>query len=147
MKTPIGCKAIALLLAAAWLCCLSARLAAAEKNPPPNVVLIISDDQGWKDIGYHDSDVLTPHLDRLAAGGVRLESHYVYPTCSPTRAALLTGINPSRFGILGPIGGKSTLALPSSTVTLAHALASRGYTTAISGKWHLGLRPQVGPRQ
>ena len=80
----------------------------------PNIVLIVSDDQGWNDIGYHNPKILTPHLDRLAATGVRLEANYVFPTCSPTRAALLTGINPSRFGIMGPIAGSSKLALPTS---------------------------------
>src|SRR3990172_6203585 len=52
----------------------------------PNVVVLIADDLGWHDIGYHDSEIRTPHLDKLAAEGARLERHYVYPTCSPTRA-------------------------------------------------------------
>ena len=63
----------------------------AEEQRPPNILLLIADDQGWRDIGYHDSDIKTPVLDKLAAGGVRLERHYVCPTCSPTRAGLLTG--------------------------------------------------------
>jgi arylsulfatase A-like enzyme len=122
--------------------------AAAEKPVDrPNILVIISDDQGWKDVGYHGSEIRTPNLDKLAATGVRLESHYVFPVCSPTRAGLLTGRNPSRFGILGAIGGRSEQALPADTVTLARALKERGYATAISGKWHLGLRPQVGPRR
>lgn len=113
----------------------------------PNIIVIISDDQGWNDMGYNDSDVMTPHLDALAKSGVRLDANYVYPVCSPTRVGLLSGRNPSRYRILGPIGGRSTKSLPVNTVTLADALKSAGYFTAISGKWHLGLRPEVGPRQ
>src|SRR5207248_9516844 len=85
----------------------------------PNILLIIADDLGWRDVGYHGSEIRTPNLDALAKGGVRLERHYVYPTCSPTRAGLLTGRNPSRFGIHAPIGGRSTDSLPKDTVTLA----------------------------
>jgi len=119
----------------------------AEKARVPNIVLILADDLGWRDIGYHDSDIKTPVLDKLARGGVRLERHYVCPTCSPTRAGLLAGRNPSRFGIHGPIDGRSTTALPKDAATLANALKSRGYVTGLFGKWHLGLRPEVGPRQ
>jgi arylsulfatase A-like enzyme len=98
-------------------------------------------------VGYHRSEIRTPNLDKLARDGVRLERHYAYPTCSPTRAGLLTGRNPSRFGIHGPIDGRSTQALPVDVTTLAAALKRRGYATAMMGKWHLGLRPEVGPRR
>ena len=57
----------------------------------PNIVVIVADDLGWADVGYHGSPIRTPNLDRLAAGGVRLEQHYVAPVCSPPRTALLTG--------------------------------------------------------
>jgi len=120
---------------------------AAEPRAAPNILVLIADDLGWRDIGYHDSDIKTPTLDKLAAAGVRLERHYVCPTCSPTRAGLLTGRNPSRFGIHGPIDGRSTDSLPTGTRTLAQTLRERGYVTALSGKWHLGLRPEVGPRR
>ncbi len=110
-------------------------------------MLLIADDLGWHDVGYHDSDIRTPNLDRLAQKGVRLERHYVCPTCSPTRAGLLTGRNPSRFGIHGPIADRSELALPTDAVTLASVLKDRGYVTALFGKWHLGLRPEAGPRR
>jgi arylsulfatase A-like enzyme len=120
---------------------------AEEPGRPPNILLLIADDLGWRDVGYHDSEIRTPHLDRLARGGVRLERHYVYPTCSPTRAGLLTGRNPSRFGIHGPIADRSKEALPRDAVTLASVLQKRDYTTALFGKWHLGLTPDVGPRK
>jgi arylsulfatase B len=119
--------------------------AAPEKRP--NVLILVADDLGWRDIGYHDSDIKTPVLDKLAAGGARLDRHYVWTTCSPTRCGLLTGQNPARFGILGPIGDRSELSLPLGTRTLAQTLKDQGYTTALFGKWHLGLRPEVGPRQ
>jgi arylsulfatase A-like enzyme len=124
-----------------------ARVGAGEAERPPNLVLLIADDLGWRDIGYHDSDIRTPVLDQLARTSLRLERHYVYPTCSPTRAALLTGRVPSRLGIYGPIDGRSTRSLPTALPTLAAVLKRRGYVTALCGKWHLGLRPEVGPRR
>jgi arylsulfatase A-like enzyme len=120
---------------------------AAEAKRRPNVLFIVADDLGWRDIGYHGSEIKTPNLDKLAKEGVRLERHYVYPSCSPTRACILTGRNASRFGIHGAIGGRSKLALSLDTLTLAGHLKANGYATAISGKWHLGLRPEVGPRK
>jgi arylsulfatase A-like enzyme len=120
---------------------------AAPARPAPNILVLIADDLGWHDVGYHGSDIKTPNLDRLAAAGVKLERHYVCPTCSPTRAGLLTGRNPSRFGIHGPIADRSTDSLPLTTPTLATALKARGYATALFGKWHLGLRPEAGPRR
>src|SRR5262245_46917435 len=120
---------------------------AEEPKRRPNILLLIADDLGWRDIGYHDSEIKTPHLDKLAKDGVRLERFYVYPTCSPTRAGLLTGRNPSRFGILAPIAGRSKPVLPAGTPTLATVLRQRGYDTALVGKWHLGLRPEAGPRR
>lgn len=118
---------------------------AAENVDRPNVLMIVTDDQGWNDIGYHNSEIITPNMDQLAKSGIRLERHYVYPTCSPTRCALLTGQCPSRFGILGPIAGKSKQAIPSDVLTLPRLLKKVNYETHISGKWHLGLRPEVGP--
>ena len=117
-----------------------------QDKHPPNILMLVADDLGWRDVGYHGSEIRTPHIDKVAAAGVRLERHYVYPTCSPTRAGLLTGRNPSRFGIHAPIAGRSEQTLPTGTPTLATVLKGRGYTTALFGKWHLGLRPEAGPR-
>ena len=72
---------------------------AAAAPAKPNIVLIISDDQGWKDVGFHGSDIKTPNFDALAAGGARLEQFYAQPMCSPTRAALMTGRYPFRYGL------------------------------------------------
>ena len=73
--------------------------AAAAGSRPPNIVFIISADQGWKDVGYHGSDIKIPNIDALAAGGARLEQFYAQPMCSPTPAALMTGRYPFRYGL------------------------------------------------
>jgi arylsulfatase A-like enzyme len=140
---------LALLLAGLYVVLVWGSLpaAAAEPTRPPNFLIVIADDLGWHDIGYHGSEIRTPHLDRLAKAGVRLERHYVYPTCSPTRAGLLTGRNPSRFGIHDAIDPQSRESLPHDTLTLARLLQSRGYATALCGKWHLTLQPENGPRR
>src|SRR5207302_7776902 len=114
-----------LLLTTAFVQATSA--VAAEQKGRPNILVLIADDLGWHDVGYHGSEIRTPHLDKLARSGVRLERHYVCPTCSPTRAGLLTGRNPSRFGIHGPIAGRSRDSLPADTRTLAGVLRTRGY--------------------
>jgi arylsulfatase A-like enzyme len=114
----------------------AAACAAAEK---PNIVFILSDDQGFADVGYRSRDAQTPHLDQLAAGGVRLEQFYVMPVCTPTRAALMTGLYPMRLGLqLGVIKPESQHGLPLPVRILPQALREAGYFTAITGKWHLG---------
>jgi hypothetical protein len=72
--------------------------ASAQGSAPPNIVYIVADDLGWKDVGFHDSDIKTPNIDRLAETGVKLDQFYVQPMCTPTRAALLTGRYPLRMG-------------------------------------------------
>jgi len=118
-----------------------------KQTAQPNILIIVADDAGWKDVGYHDSEIQTPHIDKLIETGVELDQFYVFPTCSPTRASLLTGRYASRFGIAGPITMKSKQALPPDVLTLPELLRQNGYATAITGKWHLGLRPESGPRQ
>ena len=105
----------------------------------PNLLFILSDDQGFADVGYRNAEAVTPNLDRLAATGVRLEQFYVQPVCTPTRAALMTGLYPMRLGLqLGVIKPESQHGLPLSARTLPQALREAGYFTAITGKWHLG---------
>jgi len=127
--------------------CLSCNSAKKQSEEQPNILLIVADDLGWNDVGYHGSEIKTPAIDNLAESGVVLEQFYVSPTCSPTRASLLSGRQASRFGILGPIAGKSEQVLPIGTPTVASILKDAGYTTAITGKWHLGLRPKNGPHK
>ena len=137
----------------AWICKLIAlttlpagvlTAAADRETPRPNIVVIVADDLGWADVGYHGSPIRTPHIDQLCRGGVELDQHYVAPMCTPTRAALLTGRYWSRFGNSAPSNER---VLPWDTVTLAKALQTAGYETAITGKWHLGSKPEWGPRK
>jgi arylsulfatase A-like enzyme len=116
-------------------------LAAAER---PNIVFIIADDLGYGDVGFHGGPAPTPYLDRLAATGTELTQHYVAPVCSPTRSSLLSGRYWSRFGVTSP---QNNRAYAWDTVTLPRALQSVGYSTAITGKWHLGSLPEEGPRK
>jgi arylsulfatase A-like enzyme len=117
---------------------------ATKPAPLPNILFIVADDLGWSDVGWHGGFGKTPNLDKLVREGIELDQHYVQPVCTPTRAALMTGRYPGRFGphTLAP---SNLRALPPGTVTLASALKSLGYNTSMSGKWHLGARPEWGP--
>jgi arylsulfatase A-like enzyme len=123
-------------------CLLAVKFLAAETRPP-NIVFILADDQGWADIGYQSPDVKTPNLDRLAAEGVRLNQHYAYPTCSPSRVALISGRYPSRYGVLAPLN--ATTLMPGGDAHLPQQLRDLGYSTHISGKWHIGETPEHRP--
>ena len=112
-----------------------------EKLKHPNLVIFVADDLGWNDVGYHDSVIKTPNIDSLTRQGVELNRFYVYPFCSPTRTALLTGRSPLGLGITRPIGGDAVLPLDEHL--LPQTLKSSGYQTLMSGKWHLGSRDET----
>ncbi|HEX9795326.1 MAG TPA: arylsulfatase [Planctomycetota bacterium] len=126
----------------------AALAACSGKPPPPHILLIVADDLGWQDVGWHEAPFATPNLDRIANKGVALERFYVHPVCSPTRAALLTGRAPVRYGIqYSPIKPWEDRGLPPEATTLAELLHDAGYATALVGKWHLGqARAEQGPR-
>lgn len=121
----------------------TAPMLAAER--PPNFVIILADDLGYGDLGcYGHPTIRTPHLDRMAAEGMRFTSWYsAAEVCTPSRAALLTGKYPIRTGLCHDqfrvLRRISMGGLPAGEVTLAEALKARGYATAVVGKWHLGV--------
>ena len=119
----------------------------------PNVLFIVADDLGYGELGsYGGRDIPTPHLDALAAGGVRFTQGYVTaPFCAASRAALLTGRYQTRFGFeFNPIGAKNAapgIGLPVTEKTVADRLRDSGYATALVGKWHLGGTAEFHPQR
>jgi arylsulfatase A-like enzyme len=110
-----------------------------SSSKKPNIVVILADDMGWMDTGYQGSEIKTPHLDKLAGEGARLNQFYVMSACTPTRASMLTGRYTTRYGMqTGVIKPTQDHGLPTDEKTLADALKEAGYYTAITGKWHLG---------
>ena len=117
--------------------CLSSTQAADKK---PNIVHIVADDLGWKDVGFNGAtDIKTPNIDALASGGAKFTQFYVQPMCTPTRAALMTGRYPFRYGLQTiVIPGPAGYGLDTSEFLMPQCLKDAGYKTAIIGKWHLG---------
>ncbi|MGB3118045.1 MAG: sulfatase-like hydrolase/transferase [Verrucomicrobiales bacterium] len=132
---------------AVLLVCACAGSPAAE--PKPNILVIVADDLGYADLGVHGGkEVPTPHMDALAASGVRCTSGYVSaPYCSPSRAGFLTGRAQTRFGHeFNPhVGDEELLGLPLDQRTIADLLKGAGYATALMGKWHQGFSASHHP--
>ena len=126
------------------------------KTPPPNFLVIVVDDMGFSDLGSFGGEIETPNLDELAYGGVRFTDFQVAPACSPTRAMLLTGVDNHLAG-LGNLAEETSPNqkgqpgyeghLNDRVVSVAETLRKRGYRTYLSGKWHMGLKPEHGPKQ
>lgn len=128
----------------------AAKAKSGHKSGQPNIVFIMADDMGHADLGcYGSHHIKTPHIDGLAARGVKFTNAYSSSSvCSPTRTALLTGCYPGRFriGLEEPIAFNGhELALPAGTPTLPGILRKLGYHTALVGKWHIGEPPASSP--
>jgi arylsulfatase len=118
------------------------RAECAEKSSKPNIVVILADDMGFSDLGCYGSEIATPHIDKLAAGGVRFTQFYNNARCCPTRASLLTGLYSHQVGIPHMVRGVGQAPggggdLNRKCVTIAEALKPAGYRTAMAGKWHV----------
>ncbi|GMV95774.1 MAG: sulfatase-like hydrolase/transferase [Phycisphaerae bacterium] len=117
---------------------------------PPNVIVFLADDLGYGDVGCNGCpDIRTPHIDALARKGLRFTNyHAASPICAPSRAAMLTGRCPPRIGMSSQVNIASGLeveGIPGSEVTFAELAQSKGYATAVFGKWHLGSTPATAP--
>ncbi|MCB9949815.1 MAG: arylsulfatase [Planctomycetaceae bacterium] len=133
------------LLMASLLLCLGV-CSAAER---PNIIIIMVDDMGFADIGPYGSEIPTPNLDALAAGGVRFSQFYNTGRCCPTRAALLTGLYSHQAGVGWMTTDQEEPGyrgqLNDECVTIGQVLSSAGYFTAMTGKWHVGYSDTVNP--
>lgn len=131
MKPPRLISTLSLTLLA--FVCLHNNLFAAER---PNVLLILCDDLGFSDLGCYGGEIQTPHLDQLAADGMRFTQFYNCAVCVTTRSALLTGLYPRQV---------KRPRLRTNMLTLGEALRRSGYATSLTGKWHLGNQPPLRP--
>ncbi len=138
------------VVAAAAVLALCIPALAQPSGPKPNIVHIVADDLGWKDVGFNGcTDIKTPNLDKLAAGGAKFTQFYVQPMCTPTRACLMTGRYPFRYGLqTAVIPSVSDYGLDTTEWLMPQCLKEAGYATAIIGKWHLGhADKKFWPRQ
>ncbi len=119
-----------------------------KADPPPNIIFIVADDLGYRELGsYGQEKIRTPHIDRLAAEGMRFTRHYSgSPVCAPSRAVLMTGKHPGHAWVRDnkEIQPEGQAPIPATEVTLAERLRERGYTSGIFGKWGLGFPGSEG---
>lgn len=142
-------KYVLFVICALGLIVADVRSAAATEPALPNFVIINIDDLGYADIGAFGSSLnRTPHLDRMAAEGMLLRSHYAAPVCSPSRSALMTGCYPKRvLPIPSVLFPAAAIGLNPDETTIAEVLKDKGYQTACIGKWHLGDQPRFLPTE
>ncbi len=128
-----------------------------QKSPAkkPNILLIMADDMGYSDVNCYGSNIATPNIDNLAKTGIRFTNFYNAARCCPTRASLLTGLYPHEAGMGSMVSSISSNREPGpyqgylndSCLTIAEALKFAGYKTYMSGKWHVGEKPEYWPRK
>ena len=138
------------------LACLIWSSSSAASGSSPNIVLLLADDLGYSDLGSYGSEISTPNLDALAASGLRFSNFHVAASCAPTRAMLLTGVNSHTAGVANipeavPLEQADAAAyqgaLSAEVGTIAEFLRAKGYSTYMSGKWHLGHGPGQLPSE
>ncbi|MCG8443325.1 MAG: arylsulfatase [Caulobacterales bacterium] len=149
MRRMMMCAGLALTVAG----CAATPPDGGARTERPNFLIVVADDLGWSDIGPFGGEIRTPTLDALAARGTLMTSFYVAPTCSPTRAMLMTGVDSHTAGV----GAMSGIQAPNQTtrnyaaqlhedvVTIAEVLKDQGYHTMLSGKWHLAVDEEQRP--
>jgi arylsulfatase A len=130
-----------------WCAAEAGSSAATAGNRAPNFVLFLADDLGYGDLGCYGGEIHTPNLDQAAREGAGLEEFYACPTCTPARAALLTGRYPLRSGMVRVLAPREHFGISDSEITLGQALQRQGYATACIGKWHLGDLPRYRPNR
>lgn len=126
------------------LFCILLTTSAFAQSKRPNIIVLLVDDVGYSDIGCYGGEIKTPNLDRMVANGVRMTQVYNSSRCCPTRASLLTGLQPHQVGLGHMVGSgvpKGNIGYNGfrndNNLTIAEALKSAGYFTAMSGKWHI----------
>src|SRR5215211_3393856 len=125
------------------------KITSPKASRPPNIVIIFIDDMGYADIGpFGATAYKTPHLDRMASEGrIFTDFHSATAVCSASRAALMTGCYPERVSILGALSWNAKHGISDKEMTLAQLCKTRGYATAVYGKWHLGHHHEFLPLQ
>ena len=146
-----ACVAAALTQLLSPIATSAAKPLSAQAKPVPNIVILFADDLGYGELSCQGNpEIPTPHIDSIANNGVRFTAGYVAgPNCSPSRAGLLTGRIPTRFGYefnpTGAVNEEPGFGLPSAEITIAEALHDAGYTTGLIGKWHQGGTARYHP--